>query len=79
MHNKRPSFGGKCSLCLGCIYRCPKNALRPRIGSFVVLKQGYHLELFKEKDPQENKSDIRRLAKKSGYTGLIRYLREYDD
>lgn len=79
MHNKRPSFGGKCSLCLGCIYTCPKNALKPRIGSFVILKQGYHLDLYVENDPHENRSDLRKLAKRSGYSGLIRYLCECDN
>ena len=41
--NNKPVFGGKCMLCLKCIYGCPRNALKPGICKFVVLKNGYNL------------------------------------
>lgn len=34
-------FGWRCILCLKCVYRCPNGAVRPRLWSFVPLKNGY--------------------------------------
>jgi ferredoxin len=41
----KPKFGNRCDMCLGCIYNCPKNALRPTWGAFQVDKKGYDLHL----------------------------------
>ncbi len=43
--NKRqkPRFHFNCSMCLKCIYDCPKHAIKPRISRFIPIKAGYQL------------------------------------
>ena len=38
-----PKFHFKCSMCLKCIYDCPKQAIRPRVSTFIPIKGGYQL------------------------------------
>lgn len=42
--NNRPRFGGKCHMCMKCIYLCPAHALTPGVCGFFVLRDGYDLE-----------------------------------
>lgn len=50
MHNitcgkhQKPKFGFKCSICMKCIYDCPKNAIQPRVSKFIPVKGGYSLK-----------------------------------
>ncbi len=39
----KPKFRFKCMMCLGCIYRCPKKAISPRINKFMIIKNGYNV------------------------------------
>lgn len=43
-------FGFNCSLCLNCIYNCPQNAISQKIFPFMVIKEGYNIEKFKQKN-----------------------------
>lgn len=49
MQDGRPVFGGKCFLCMKCFYSCPTHSLRPGVGKFAVLKDGYDLEKLQPK------------------------------
>jgi ferredoxin len=42
--NSKPRFGGKCHMCMKCIYLCPVHALTPGVCRFFMLKDGYDLE-----------------------------------
>ncbi|HOB71532.1 MAG TPA: hypothetical protein PKM18_07090, partial [bacterium] len=47
----RPRFGWKCMICMRCIYKCPNNAISPRIMKFFKVKNFYKLsELQKPSD-----------------------------
>ncbi len=41
MKDGKPVFGGKCVVCLKCLYGCPQKALEPGCMKFVVIKEGY--------------------------------------
>ncbi|ONI40622.1 hypothetical protein AN639_00350 [Candidatus Epulonipiscium fishelsonii] len=41
--NATPKFKFKCSMCLGCIYKCPKKAIHPRLYKFIPFKDGYNV------------------------------------
>ncbi|MCL2290771.1 MAG: EFR1 family ferrodoxin [Bacteroidetes bacterium] len=45
IENQRPKIGSRCDMCLGCIYNCPRKALKPTYGAFQVDKKGYDLRL----------------------------------
>lgn len=36
-------FHTRCLLCLRCIYKCPENAISPRLFKFIVLKDGFNI------------------------------------
>ena len=38
-----PKFGNQCDMCLGCVYNCPKKALKPTYGAFQIDKNGYDI------------------------------------
>ena len=40
----KPKFHFKCSMCLKCIYECPKQAISPRVSKFIPIKGGYTLD-----------------------------------
>lgn len=44
--NNIPKFGLNCSMCMKCIYNCPKRAIAPRFSKFVPLKDGYSIEYY---------------------------------
>ena len=48
MQGGKPVFGNSCVLCLGCIYRCPVQAIVPGKYSWMILKSGYSLKAYKE-------------------------------
>ena len=39
----KPRFGWKCMICMRCIYKCPANAISPRIMKFFKVKNFYKL------------------------------------
>ena len=72
----RPEFGKRCNMCLGCIYGCPKWALRPRLGKFLLLKEGYDLSRLEEKIPLREPVDVESLAKGFLWSGVRKYLKD---
>lgn len=44
MQGGKPVFGGRCVLCLRCVYGCPKRAIQPGIGRAFILKEGFDLD-----------------------------------
>ncbi|HWT73382.1 MAG TPA: EFR1 family ferrodoxin [Mobilitalea sp.] len=74
--NKKPVFDRKCSVCLKCIYACPKKALQPTIAKFIVLKQGYPLKDWEKKVNSEKHYSIDELAKGYAFSGIRKYLKE---
>lgn len=49
IENGRAIFGGRCDMCLGCIYGCPQKALVATYGGFQVDKKGYDLKAMQNK------------------------------
>lgn len=49
MSNGKPQFSNNCLLCLNCIYGCPRKALTPGIGKFMVIKEGFNLSLIEKR------------------------------
>lgn len=50
----KPVFGKLCNMCLGCLYGCPTQALRPGLGQFILIKEGYRLDdLLRKLPPSE--------------------------
>lgn len=79
MAGNKPEFGNKCHLCLKCIYGCPKKALKPGIGKFVVIGEGYSLNELEKKLPFTEKVDIEGLTKGYLWSGVRKYLLSYDE
>ncbi|HEX3078004.1 MAG TPA: EFR1 family ferrodoxin [Lachnospiraceae bacterium] len=77
MRNGRPSFGSNCVICLRCVYGCPKNAIVPGIGKFIVLKKGYNLkELDKRTKEITSFPPVSDIAKGYALSGIKKYLEE---
>jgi Flavodoxins len=76
MDNNRPSFGGKCHMCLNCIYGCPKKALTPGLIKFIVIKNGYNISELEKKVPNQQPVDVIKLTKGYTWLGVRRYLLE---
>lgn len=73
-------FGSKCHSCLGCIYACSKNALKPSKFQFIVLKEGYNIKKMEKQDSVEitDEETIKRIAKGYLWKGVKKYLLETD-
>lgn len=74
MKNQRPRFGGKCHMCMRCIYQCPVKAITPRIAKFVVLKDGYDLSLPSQEEPFESFQNKEGIESGALFAGVIDYL-----
>ncbi|HEX2946271.1 MAG TPA: EFR1 family ferrodoxin [Clostridia bacterium] len=70
----KPEFGGKCHLCLNCIYGCPNKALSPGTGSFIVIKEGYDLKELENMTTVDENVDVEKLAKGYIWSGVRKYL-----
>lgn len=70
----KPIFGGKCNLCLKCIYGCPNKALQPGFGKFIVIKEGYNLKELETKLPNLEQVDVESLTKGYIWSGVRKYL-----
>jgi flavodoxin/ferredoxin len=73
--NNKPVFGGKCILCLKCIYGCPRKALKPGICKFVVFKDGYNLCEMEKRVMVDGRSKLATEELARGY--LWKGVREY--
>lgn len=71
-----PVFGRKCAICLKCIYSCPRKALKPLIGNFFILKQGYPLKIWENKMNQSKEASDSELTKGYAMSGIHKYLTE---
>ncbi len=71
-----PSFGYNCTLCMRCIYTCPKHALEPKFAKFFILKGGYPLKRWIHSMNHEKCSSVNDLTKGFAFSGLKRYFLE---
>ena len=75
----KPKLGSKCHLCLNCIYGCPNKALKPGMGKFFVIKEGYDLKAIEELGILKETVDVEALAKGYLWSGIRKYLLEDKD
>ncbi|HWT27191.1 MAG TPA: EFR1 family ferrodoxin, partial [Mobilitalea sp.] len=73
--NRKPVFHSRCALCLKCIYRCPKGALSPGIGKFIILKDGYPLKKW-ENQMNDKLPAIDYNSYGYAFSGIVKYLKE---
>ncbi len=78
LNNGKPEFANKCQLCLCCIYGCPSKALKPGIGKFVVIREGYNLKDFEDLQPLNEHVDVEKIAKGYLWSGVRKYLLDRD-
>ena len=76
MNGKKPEFGSACQLCLNCIYGCPKNAVKPGMAKFIVIREGYPLKEYHAEKSFSNSSEIRKATKGFLWSGVRKYLLE---
>lgn len=76
LESGKPKFSNKCHLCLNCIYGCPNKALKPGIGRFVVIKEGYDLKAIENMGEIKEPIDVECLAKGYIWSGIRKYLLE---
>jgi len=76
MVNNKPVFNNKCSLCLSCIYVCPKKAISLKYLKGIVVKEGYDLSRLEEMLPLDRDIDIRQEIKGFIWYGVRKYLNE---
>ncbi|MDI3537720.1 MAG: hypothetical protein PWR12_921 [Eubacteriaceae bacterium] len=74
--NGRLKFGFRCLFCMKCIYACPQNALSPRFIKFVVLNNGFDLELIKDMSSTEIDSAKQSESLSALWHGVVDYLQE---
>ena len=79
MNVSKPQFSNKCHLCLGCIYGCPNKALEPKMGKFIVIKEGYSLKELEKKLPYIKQVDIETLTEGYLLSGVRKYLLDCDN
>ena len=71
----RPVFGGKCNLCLGCFYACPRGALYPIKAKIFVLKE-FKLDDIVKKATESERIGIDQIKGGPIWNGVKKYLRE---
>jgi ferredoxin/flavodoxin len=76
MNGKKPEFGNNCQLCLNCIYSCPGKALKPGIGRFVVIREGYPIREYQAVKSFSSSSEIQKATKGFLWSGVRKYLQE---
>ena len=75
MRGGKPEFGGKCVICLRCVYGCPAKAIAPGIMKAFVLKQGFDLDAAEERTRRlEELPPLSEIAKGFLYKGVLKYL-----
>lgn len=75
--NGKHYFGEDCVICLRCIYGCPQNAIKPGLGKFMIVPDGFNLSKV------ENRMDhltvyprISQATKQASLRGVREYLIE---
>ena len=71
--NGKPKFGWKCIICMRCIYKCPQDAISPRIFGFFKVKNYYNINKFKEFDKSPANYKPTKFEK-----GFSRYFQDRD-
>lgn len=74
MDGSKPVFQNHCNFCLSCLYGCPRQALRPGIMKFILIKEGYSLKALEQKTPWPEPVNIEELAKGYLWAGVRQYL-----
>jgi len=74
LNSGRPEFAKSCHMCMSCIYGCPNKAIKPGIGKFIVLKQGYDFKTLEILPKIEEEVDVNKLAKGFLWSGVRKYL-----
>ena len=77
MRDGHPRYNKKCTLCLKCIYDCPKQALKPKYGKFFLLKDGFSLKAMEQQMDHTPPIDPATYPYSKGFEGLKKYLSEY--
>lgn len=78
LENNRPVFGYKCIICLRCIYGCPKDSIKAKTGSFVVIKTGFDIEAIKKRMDGVPLEPIEKCCKGLVWLGVKNYLLDRD-
>lgn len=77
MMGGKPAFGGRCVLCLKCVYNCPQKAIRAKFGQFAVLKEGFDLDAAERRMAGVMElPPVDEVTKGAGLGGVRKYLRE---
>lgn len=77
MAGGKPAFGGKCVICLRCVYNCPQKAIRARFGQFAILKEGFDLDAAERRMAGvEALPPVDEVTKGTGLGGVRTYLHE---
>ncbi len=76
MEEKRPRFGDLCTLCLNCLYGCPRKALTPGKGKKFLIPQGYDFETLLANHRPAPEFDLEAETKGFLWLGVRRYLRK---
>ncbi|MBN2793953.1 MAG: EFR1 family ferrodoxin [Clostridia bacterium] len=70
----KPQFSWSCELCMGCIYACPVQAIKPRMMKSFVLKEGYDLNHIVERANQLEPNFEEPENNKKHWDGVIDYI-----
>jgi ferredoxin/flavodoxin len=75
----RPRFGGRCVVCLRCLYGCPKRAITPGIGKSFILSQGFDLNVLEARTGGMTEfSPASEVAKGKAFEGVRAYLADVE-
>ncbi len=85
LKNNIPVFGNKCTICLRCVYHCPKQSISALFSKKVILQNGYHLEHMEQQLIEQKESnalmvvnDIEAYQIPYALSGIKKYLLEQD-
>lgn len=78
MYDGKPSFGKDCTICLRCVYGCPKKAITVSgTCKMLVLKEGYDLNTIEQYERELSEvPPISQIAKGYLYKGVKKYLND---
>lgn len=75
----KPEFGGKCLLCLACLYGCPQKALSAGIAKFILIEEGFSFPGMLANRESARSFDIKAETKGFLWLGVRRYLLDDSD
>lgn len=70
----RHLFGNDCVICLRCVYGCPKKAIEPGIGKFILVDEGFNLS--RVEDRMDHLTVFPRITQATNHASL-RGVRNY--